>query len=90
MPRRDAVDERIFDQLKSGKGRIIDSQTQVGGYPEYKSAEPYKSSADDGIADEWKVKHGLNPKDSCANQIAEDGYTYLEHFLNGTEPKKKR
>ena len=31
---RDAVDERILAQLRERKGRIIDSQAQVGGYPE--------------------------------------------------------
>jgi hypothetical protein len=30
---RDEVDRRIVEQVRSGKGRIIDSQEQVGGYP---------------------------------------------------------
>jgi hypothetical protein len=31
---RDAIDQRIITDLKERKGRIIDSQTEVGGYPE--------------------------------------------------------
>ncbi|WP_414663336.1 pectate lyase family protein [Horticoccus sp. 23ND18S-11] len=30
---RDEVDQRIVRQVREGKGRIIDSQEQVGGYP---------------------------------------------------------
>ena len=32
-PVRDAVDARIIEQVRSGKGGLIDSQTQVGGWP---------------------------------------------------------
>ena len=44
---RDAVDDRIIQQLLSGEGQIIDSQSQVGGYPE---VEPIKRKLD--IADD--------------------------------------
>jgi len=33
---RDRVDNRIISDFRQGKGRIIDSQNQVGGYPDYK------------------------------------------------------
>ena len=32
---RDAIDQRIIDDLKARRGRIIDSQEEVGGYPGY-------------------------------------------------------
>lgn len=32
LPKRDCVDTRIVKQVKSGKGSIIDSQNDVGGY----------------------------------------------------------
>lgn len=32
---RDPIDSRIIDDLIKGNGRIIDSQEQVGGYPDY-------------------------------------------------------
>jgi hypothetical protein len=33
---RDSVDARIVEDFRRGRGRIIDSQTDVGGYPEIK------------------------------------------------------
>jgi pectate lyase len=34
-PRRDAVDARLVREVEEHSGRIIDSQTQVGGWPDY-------------------------------------------------------
>lgn len=31
---RDEIDQRIIDEARSGKGKIIDSEKEVGGYPE--------------------------------------------------------
>ena len=36
---RDAVDERIIKDVREGTGRIIDTQADVGGWPELKGAE---------------------------------------------------
>jgi len=33
--RRDPIDQRILADVVEGRGRIIDSQDEVGGYPEY-------------------------------------------------------
>jgi hypothetical protein len=35
LPRRDAVDARIVGEVRGRSGKIIDSQKQVGGWPEY-------------------------------------------------------
>jgi pectate lyase len=35
LPRRDAVDARLVREVEQRSGRIIDSQAQVGGWPEY-------------------------------------------------------
>jgi len=32
---RDPIDQRIIDSVKKKQGRIIDSQNEVGGYPDY-------------------------------------------------------
>lgn len=32
---RDPIDQRIMDSVKKKQGRIIDSQNEVGGYPDY-------------------------------------------------------
>jgi hypothetical protein len=51
-PVRDAVDARIVAQVRSGAGRIIDSQRDVSGWPEYKSAPAPKDTDEDGMPDD--------------------------------------
>jgi hypothetical protein len=34
---RDAVDQRLIDDFRAGRGALLDSQDEVGGYP---TAEP--------------------------------------------------
>ena len=93
-PKRDAVDERIVDMVRSGEvtyqeGRgIITAIEQVGGYPEYKG-EPYADADNDGMPDAWEMKYDLNPNDSAdaAGDQNGDGYTNIEDFLNGLDPK---
>jgi pectate lyase len=37
LPIRDAVDTRIVAEVRAGRGRVIDSQSQVGGWPKLTS-----------------------------------------------------
>jgi len=88
LPARDAADRRIVEQVRQGTGRIIDSQNEVGGWPELKSAPPPLDSDHDGMPDEWESRHSLNPKDpgDAAQRRDKNGYTNLEHYLNRTDP----
>jgi pectate lyase len=88
LPARDAVDRRIIEQVRKGTGKIIDSQKEVGGWPELKSTKPPLDSDHDGMPDDWETKHGLNPRDPADGARAKDknGYTNLEHYLNNTDP----
>jgi hypothetical protein len=91
LPVRDPVDARIINQVRERKGSIIDSQKQVGGWPELKSAAAPLDSDHDGIPDEWEKRHGLNPNDPSdgAKPAAEgSGYTNLEVYLNELAAKK--
>lgn len=116
FPKRDIVDQRVIEQVKTGKvyykegldpesfyqfehrrlpadsykhGIITDIE-QVGGYPEYKGT-PYKDSDGDGMPDAWEIKYGLNPNDpsDAAKDMNGDGYTNIEKYINGIDPKKK-
>ena len=86
---RDAVDQRLAQELVTGRSRfkgsvtgragIIDRVEDVGGFPEYKSAEAPIDSNEDGIPDGWLEQ---NYPSKTANDLNEDGYTYLEVYLN--------
>lgn len=75
------------DSYKKG---IITDPAQMGGYPEYKG-KPYKDSDGDGMPDDWELAHGLNPNDPTdANKdCTGDGYTNIEKYINGIDPKTK-
>ncbi|PQA97823.1 pectate lyase [Chryseobacterium shigense] len=90
---RDAVDLHILKDVKNGsftyqgsKGStngIIDSQKDVGGYPNLKEGKPLPDSDNDGMPDEWEIKHGLNPKLSNANgRDLEKDYDNIEVYIN--------
>ena len=64
-PKRHSVDARIIETVRSHTGRIIDSQQEVGGWPELKSTPAPLDSDHDGIPDEWETQHGLNPNDAA-------------------------
>ena len=83
-PRRDAVDSRIVEEVLGGTGRIINSQADVGGWPEYRSGEPPADDDRDGMPDAWERGHGLNPKDGSDHRQDRNGngYTNLEEYLN--------
>ena len=83
----DSVIERITEMVEKG---IITNIDQVGGYPEYKG-EPYADADSDGMPDAWETKHGLNPNDAsdASGDLNGDGYTNIEDFLNGLDPRAK-
>ncbi len=90
LPKRDSADTRLMNEIRTGTGKIIDSTTDVGGWPELKSAPAPKDTDNDGMPDEWEIAHGLNPNDPADN-IADadgDGYTNIEEYLNATDPRK--
>ena len=93
LPKRDPVDLRIVDEVRTGKVTyekgIITDISQIGGYPEYKG-EPVKYTQNDGIPDEWKKKYGLDVNDPnlAAKDCNHDGYTNIEKYLDGLDPTK--
>nr|MBP3282264.1 hypothetical protein [Treponema sp.] len=89
LPRRDAIDARIVYETKSGTGRYINTDHEVGGYPclvsETRAAD--WDSDGDGMPDFWEKKNGFNPADSSDGAlIAKNGYSNLENYLNSLVP----
>jgi pectate lyase len=89
LPRRDPVDERIAGHVRSRSGRIINSQKEVGGWPEYRSAAAAADADQDGMPDEWERSRRLNPNDPSDGKTDRDrdGYTNLEEYLNNLARK---
>jgi hypothetical protein len=83
LPRRDAVDSRIVQDVKDGTGRFINREYEVGGYPELKSAEAPLDTDHDGMPDAWEVEKGLDPNNKeDGKAITDSGYSNLEIYLN--------
>lgn len=100
---RDNLDKRLrwealkgiayFKGSKGSENGIIDTQSDVGGWPELKQAEKPTDTDKDGIPDEWETAHGLNPNktaDAVEFTICENDpnntnsvkYTNLEVYAN--------
>jgi len=101
-PVRDAVDTRVITQVRSGKGTLINSQKEVGSWPklkrEYRSKQEKKDvlwwrrdDDSDGMRNHWEKAYELNPRSpsDAAEDADGDGYTNIEEFLNGTDPRVK-
>ena len=90
LPTRDKVDADIIDDVLHGTAKygdhgIIDSPSDVGGWPELKSTPAPADTDHDGMPDAWETQKGLNPNDASdgARDQDSDGYTNLEEYLNG-------
>lgn len=86
--RRDAADERIVRGIRNRTHRLIDSQDEVGGWPELKSVPAPKDTDRDGMPDAWEEASDLDPRDSADRNgdTDKDGYTNLEEYLNSLVP----
>ncbi|KJD40196.1 pectinesterase family protein [Paenibacillus polymyxa] len=95
LPRRDAVDARIMNDVKNGTGAFINSPREAGWiYDDYSVTTTELTDSDhDGIPDEWERAHGLDPNnadDRNGQELAgtgeyahfAKGYTNLEVYLN--------
>lgn len=92
---RDKVDQRILNEVKTGiekygssyeggKNGIIDSQNDVGGWPELKSTSPLSDSDNDGMPDSWEKENNLNPADASDNnkKTLDKNYSNIEVYNN--------
>ena len=90
---RDAVDERILRNVRdksydhegskgSTKG-IIDTQSDVGGWPQLASAEAPEDTDSDGMPDAWETEKGLDPAKAEANgKNLSTAYDNVEVYIN--------
>ena len=86
-PKRDALDARIINEVKTGTGRFANTDKEVGGLPyrdEIKRSDDFDKDRD-GIDDKWEIKNNLDPNDpEDSRQLSKDGsgYTNIENYFN--------
>jgi pectate lyase len=88
--KRDKIDQRIVSEVRNGtstygENGIIDSQTDVGGWPALEPEEYPEDSDDDGLPDSWEVANKLNPnnpEDASVSTLSPD-YSNIEVWFNG-------
>ena len=87
--KRDLLDKRIINEVETGTATygnngIIDSQNDVGGWPELKTLPPPTDTDRDGMPDEWETEKGLNPNnpEDRNDDRNTDGFTNLEEYLH--------
>ncbi|MFT3679578.1 MAG: gliding motility-associated C-terminal domain-containing protein [Ferruginibacter sp.] len=92
LPKRDPVDTRIINEVKTktaagrgsaGKPGIIDAPEAVGGVPVYEACTMPIDTDHDGMPDDWEKENDLDPGNaSDRNTVNSNGYTKLEQYLN--------
>ncbi|MGQ7946164.1 pectinesterase family protein [Flavobacterium sp. WC2509] len=93
--KRDAVDNRIVSEATNGtftytgsngstKG-LIDTQSDVGGWPTYNSTTAPTDTDNDGMPDSWETTNGLNSSNASdgITYTLNSTYTNLEVYING-------
>lgn len=98
--RRDAVEQRLINDVKTGKPKyqgpsahkqgIIDSPSDAEGWLEYAAPTPVTDNDHDGMADDWERANGFDPTNpEDRNVVASvEGYTALEIYLNSLMGEK--
>lgn len=89
---RDSVDLGIIKNVRTAKATykkgIIDSQNNVGGWPDLPKNSIEKDTDLDGIPDFWEDENGLDKtKKDAGLQTLDDRYVNIEVYANSLIPK---
>jgi len=83
-PTRDSVDIRVIAEIRNGTGSVVDSQDDLGGWPNLATGTYPTDTDNDAMPDTWEVARGLDPNDAsdAHDDRNSDGYTNIEEYLN--------
>lgn len=86
---RDEVDVRILNETRTGTttygvNGIINSQKEVGGWPDLSGGVAPADADEDGMPDTWEEDNGLDPKnpDDYNGYDLDEQFTNIEMYLN--------
>ena len=99
---RDKVDNRAVTDVRNAtstgyvygaqpsKVGLVDSPSQVGGYPVYDNEEAPEDTDGDGMPDTWEEANGLDPADAGDGRtmILSEYYTNVEVYLHSLAEAK--
>ena len=90
VPFRDTVDQRVVNDVIRRSGGVINSQDEVGSWPDIVGLDYPQDTDNDGIPDDWEIEHGIDPQDPTdANNYymrSPGGYTWIEEYVNSLIP----
>jgi pectate lyase len=83
VPYVDPVDEGVIDDVRDGRGGMINDVSEVGGWPALPADAPPPDEDSDGMPDTWEASHDLDPSiDDSSDDRDGDGYTNVEEYLD--------
>ena len=88
LPSRDTVDKRVVNDIINNSGSVPLIMADIPGeaFPLLNSLPAPNDYDHDGMPNDWEEAHGLDSIDaSDRNNVASDGYTMLEKYLNSIE-----
>ena len=87
---RDIPDQRVVQSVRDRTGGLINSQSDVGGWPMLKTLPPLVDTDSDGMPDFWERAHGTDLVVDDGAAATKSGYTNLENWLNDIAPAAER
>ena len=88
--RRNVIDQRLISEVRNNSGPNDYSDVDFpGDIGPLDPGSPYADTDHDGMADQWEINYCLDPEnpDDGSQDSDGDGFTNLEEFLNGTQPR---
>lgn len=90
---QDSVDQRALGQARAGSGpsasQLPQDENDAGGYPSMTPGSKCADADRDGMPDAFEERFGFN-KSSASDALLDadnDGYTNLEEYVNGSNPR---